>query len=73
MSAERDPDEAQRRRIESPCIGVCVIDEASGLCEGCLRTLDEIALWGSSSAAQRREVLARIDARRGVDDPRQAG
>jgi uncharacterized protein len=65
--------EQERRRVESPCIGVCVIDEASGLCEGCLRTLDEIAIWGSSSAAQRREVLARIDGRRRVDAPRQAG
>jgi predicted Fe-S protein YdhL (DUF1289 family) len=52
---------------------VCVIDEASGLCEGCLRTLDEIAIWGSSSEAQRREVLARIDGRRTVDAPQQAG
>jgi hypothetical protein len=65
--------EQERRRVESPCIGVCVIDEATGLCDGCLRTLEEIAIWGSASAAQRREVLARIDARRRVDVPRRAG
>jgi uncharacterized protein len=65
--------EQERRRVESPCIGVCVIDEATGLCEGCLRTLEEIAIWGASSAEQRREVLARVDARRRVDAPRQAG
>lgn len=65
--------EQERRRAESPCIGVCVIDEVSGLCEGCLRTLEEIAIWGSSTDAQRRQVLARIDARRRVDAPRQAG
>ncbi len=65
--------EQDRRRVESPCIGVCVIDEASGLCEGCLRTLDEIAIWGSSSAEQRREVLARIAGRRRVDASRRAG
>jgi len=70
MSHESD---AEARRVESPCIGVCVIDRSSGLCEGCLRTLDEIALWGSSSAAQRRQVLARIDTRRGLDGSRQAG
>jgi predicted Fe-S protein YdhL (DUF1289 family) len=63
MSSE---EEAECRRVESPCIGVCVIDDASGLCEGCLRTLDEIALWGSSSAAQRREALAEIERRRAV-------
>ena len=65
--------EEERRRVESPCIGVCVIDEASGLCEGCLRTLEEIALWGSSSPAQRREILARVNARRRVDAPRPGG
>ena len=58
--------EAEPRRVESPCVGVCVIDEASGLCEGCLRTLDEIAVWGSSSAAQRRETLAEIERRKAV-------
>lgn len=65
--------EQERRRVESPCIGVCVIDEVAGLCEGCLRTLDEIAIWGSSSVAQRREVLARVEERRRVDAPRRAG
>lgn len=55
--------EEERRRVESPCIGVCVIDEASGLCEGCLRTLEEIAQWGSSTAGQRRAILARVAAR----------
>jgi uncharacterized protein len=65
--------EQERRRVESPCVGVCVIDERSGLCEGCLRTLDEIALWGSSSPAQRRQVLARVEARRSADAPRSAG
>ena len=57
-------EEARRRRVESPCIGVCVIDEASGLCEGCLRTLEEVALWGSSTAEQRREILDRLERRR---------
>jgi uncharacterized protein len=58
------PGESERRRTESPCVGVCVMDAASGLCEGCLRTLDEIALWSASSADQRHEVLARIERRR---------
>lgn len=70
MSRER---EAERRRIESPCVGVCVIEDATGLCAGCLRTLDEIALWGSSDEAQRREILARVEARRGVDSRRAGG
>ena len=59
-----DEDEAVRRRVESPCVGVCVIDERTGLCEGCLRTLDEVAVWGGSSPAERREILAAVAARR---------
>ena len=34
--------------IASPCIDVCKIDEASGLCLGCWRTLAEIAAWGGA-------------------------
>lgn len=52
------------RCVESPCVGVCAIDEATGLCEGCLRTLDEIAVWGSSTAARRQAILAAVDRRR---------
>lgn len=32
--------------VPSPCVGVCRMNEASGWCEGCLRTRDEIAAWG---------------------------
>jgi len=31
--------------INSPCVGVCRIDEPTQLCSGCLRSLDEIARW----------------------------
>jgi predicted Fe-S protein YdhL (DUF1289 family) len=37
---------------------------ASGLCEGCLRTLDEIAAWGGLGEQGKREILARLAARR---------
>ncbi|MDD4887155.1 MAG: DUF1289 domain-containing protein [Thiomonas sp.] len=33
--------------VPSPCINVCSMDEATGLCRGCARTLDEIARWAS--------------------------
>jgi predicted Fe-S protein YdhL (DUF1289 family) len=64
--------EADHRRVESPCVGVCVIDGTSGRCAGCLRTLEEIARWGVSSAPERREVLAAVAERRaamGADAP----
>lgn len=42
----------------TPCIKVCVIDPASRLCEGCGRTLDEIAQWSSLSEAERLAIMA---------------
>jgi predicted Fe-S protein YdhL (DUF1289 family) len=53
-----------RGDVASPCIDVCRIDARTGLCEGCLRTLDEIAAWGALTEAMKREVLANIEARR---------
>lgn len=50
--------------IVSPCISVCRMDAANRYCEGCLRTLDEIAAWATSSDVQKRAVLANVAQRR---------
>ena len=50
--------------VPSPCISVCRMNDATGLCEGCLRTLSEIAAWGSLNDTQRHAVLLRIRERR---------
>jgi predicted Fe-S protein YdhL (DUF1289 family) len=50
--------------IETPCINVCTLDPRSGLCIGCGRTVDEIARWGSMSAADRTRIMAELPARR---------
>ena len=50
--------------VASPCISVCRMDEAIGLCSGCLRTLDEIAAWSVLDDDARRDVLDAIAARR---------
>lgn len=47
----------------SPCTKVCVLDAATGLCGGCGRTRDEIAAWGALSDAQRRAIMAGLEAR----------
>ena len=52
------------QEVASPCIKICVIDECSGLCVGCLRTLDEIATWGTLQNAGKREILLKLEARR---------
>jgi len=47
----------------SPCVGVCVLGD-DGLCDGCWRTLDEIAGWGGASPDTRRAINAALPARR---------
>ena len=46
--------------IESPCNKVCVMNEATGLCRGCYRTLDEIAGWGMMSDEEKEEVIGKL-------------
>ena len=55
--------------LPSPCIDVCRMDPASGLCDGCLRTLDEIAAWSIASDEQQRQILAAIAQRRATLSP----
>ena len=53
-----------RTRVASPCVNLCRIDEASGLCVGCFRTLDEIAGWSKADDPARGAILARVERRR---------
>lgn len=46
--------------VPSPCISVCRMDMDTGLCEGCRRTLDEIAAWGRMGDDDKREVWSEI-------------
>lgn len=50
--------------IASPCVNICRMDERSGLCIGCLRTLGEIAAWSSASDDAKRRILEAIAERR---------
>ena len=52
--------------VPSPCNNVCRIGQASGLCEGCLRTIDEIAAWSGLDDAGKRAVWERLAARAGI-------
>jgi uncharacterized protein len=51
-------------RVASPCTLVCRMNPA-GLCEGCLRTLDEIAAWSTLDDVGRQAVWRAIARRRG--------
>lgn len=43
-------------KIESPCIGVCVLD-INDVCEGCYRKADEIGRWSILSEETKQEVV----------------
>ena len=49
--------------MESPCVKICVINPADGLCEGCRRTRHEIARWSSYSDAERRAIMQDLKTR----------
>jgi predicted Fe-S protein YdhL (DUF1289 family) len=49
--------------LSTPCVNICRLDPASGLCLGCGRSLDEIARWSETSEAQRLILMAEARAR----------
>jgi uncharacterized protein len=44
-------------RIDTPCVKICHIGE-DRRCEGCRRSIDEIANWRSMTPAERDAVMA---------------
>jgi len=50
--------------VPSPCTSVCRMDPGRGLCEGCLRTIDEIIQWPQLTDEEKRAVWAEIESRR---------
>ena len=48
----------------SPCINQCVLDNSSGVCRGCLRTMQEITDWYWLGPTERLAILRRIEAAR---------
>ena len=59
MNDARLPPE-QQTPVPSPCINVCKMSPVTGLCEGCLRTIDEIVAWSRADDAYKRAVWAEI-------------
>jgi uncharacterized protein len=49
--------------VTSPCNRICTIDQASGLCRGCLRTIEEIRDWSRMSPGERRALVAALAGR----------
>jgi predicted Fe-S protein YdhL (DUF1289 family) len=72
----------ERRRAErlkmlaegpaSPCIGVCRIDDRTGWCFGCYRTIDEIRDWMITPPAERHRMLEELKQRKAAQPPANA-
>jgi predicted Fe-S protein YdhL (DUF1289 family) len=61
------------RPILTPCVKVCFMDDESGLCLGCFRTLQEVAAWARLGEAERAAVMAELPSRRGRISPEKLG
>lgn len=64
MSAKSSAAPAAPQPVPSPCVNVCRMNEATGVCEGCWRTLDEIAVWSLLDEAEKRAVWSDLARRR---------
>jgi hypothetical protein len=54
------------RAVATPCVKVCVVDGASGLCLGCWRTLSEIGGWSGFTDAERGRIMGELGGRAGA-------
>jgi predicted Fe-S protein YdhL (DUF1289 family) len=51
------------RDLPSPCVSICRMDAASGFCQGCLRTIEEIGAWSRIGDAEKRGIWRAIELR----------
>ncbi len=59
----RAPAGAAAGETPSPCISICRMNERTGFCEGCFRTLGEIAGWSSADDERKRGIWKKIEQR----------
>ncbi len=52
-----------QNEVESPCIGVCSMNDDTGFCHGCYRTIDEIRAWWDMSVEQQKTLLQTLEQR----------
>jgi len=69
MSHNHTPSDGPPGAIKTPCTKVCTVDGASGLCLGCLRTLQEIGEWSRLDEATREAILDELPGRVSRLDP----
>ncbi len=55
--------QAAIEEVQSPCIGVCSMNDATGFCHGCYRTTEEIASWWDMNPSVQKGLLKVLDER----------
>ena len=50
--------------VPSPCVMICTLDNESGLCDGCYRSMDEIREWMILTREEKLSVLEKIEQRK---------
>lgn len=74
MTKEENTDHIwSRAEIDSPCIKVCVIDQDTRLCTGCLRSIDEIGIWARLSPKARSHIMGELPSRAPLLQKRKGG
>ena len=58
------PTSSMTRRIMSPCIGICKLDQQSGFCIGCKRAIEEIGRWAMLDDPARQAILDQLPTRK---------
>lgn len=52
------------KNLPSPCVGICEMNEESGFCRGCYRTIEEIAGWRTLPGDQKLALLQTLRTRK---------
>ena len=63
----------KRDEVESPCVKICTIHPDTRLCIGCLRSIDEISVWGKLSYADRQAIKEQLPQRQALLQKRRGG
>jgi predicted Fe-S protein YdhL (DUF1289 family) len=58
--AEMAPQAGEGKHVPSPCQSVCIMHPGTGWCEGCLRTIDEIAAWSRMDNPDKLAIWAQL-------------
>ena len=64
LASDRD---RGRKKLVSPCAGVCILHTETKFCLGCYRTINEIAQWQDMSVDDQYRVIAELAQRRAAD------